>query len=200
MQLILDFDYTLFDTAALKQAMIHALQQFGVTAEQFFVAEKHVKQKNGMYELQTHLSMLVEEAQHEAAMQSIQHLLQNTAQFLYPDVMPFLKRHAEHQLILLSFGNPDWQRAKIEHTGFLEVFHDILLTDQPKTEALRGTVVSQKTVLINDRGSEIDAIKQSHPELFAIWLRRPGTPYENENCLNADREVTELSFDINSLL
>lgn len=200
MQLILDFDYTLFDTAALKQAMIHALQPFGVTAEQFFAAEKQVKQGKGMYELQTHLNTLVQEAQYEAVMQSMQQLLQQTAQFVYPDVMPFLKRHAEHQLILLSFGNPDWQRAKIEHTGFLDRFHDILLTDQPKTGVLKDRVESQKTVLINDRGSEIDAIKQSHPELFAIWLRRPGTPYENEHCSTADREVTELAFDTNSLL
>lgn len=200
MQLILDWDYTLFNTAAFKQAMIAALQPLGITAEQFFTAEQQVKVEHGMYLHEPHLKLLLPQEQHAQARLALQAVFQSTAEFVYPDAAAFLNQiPSEINLTLLTFGNPAWQHTKIEHTGFFQLFRDILLTDRPKTEAIQGHISSGKVVLITDGGEEIDAIKRAYPQITAIRVRRVGTPYAVEPCAAADHVVPDLSTLIHYL-
>ncbi len=203
MRIIIDFDYTLFDVEALRRAMIAASrEQAGVTEEQFRSAEQAVKHELGFYEPERHAARLVaNEHMHAQLVEAWMTVVDHGESFLYPDAVDFLHRYHDEDTVLLSFGNEDWQRRKIEGAGIADMVDHVVITSQPKT-TIFPTLITQETsmvneplFMVNDRGSELDALKQLHPTAVAVWLRRPNDPYTNEPCTAVDMTCTNLDID-----
>lgn len=208
MHIFIDFDYTLFDTQAMRLALSAALSDFGVTAAEFKAAENRVTASGALYSLQAHMHELADSGVDVATLQqAAEEVLQDTSRFLYSDAAAFMQRHEGVPLTILSFGNEEWQRVKIEHSGLLRDGVDIQPTSLPKVQYIQewaagqGARINEQTaVFINDRGNEIDALHNAVEGVVSIWVRRPGTPYEQEPCASATYTVTDLSFDLQTLI
>lgn len=126
--------------------------------------------------------------------------------YLYADALPFLQRHRQHHITLLTFGSPRWQRYKIERSGIDRLVDDILVTEDSKVAALMAQGIgiehddSERIFFINDRGSEIDAMTAAFPTMRAVWIRRPGSKYVDEPCATAFAQQPDLLWDIHSLI
>lgn len=137
---------------------------------------------------------------------TLQPALAQLEHFLYADAVPFLRRHTQHHITLLTAGNPRWQRYKIERSGIDRLVDDILITEQSKVAALTAQGIgierndSERIIFINDRGSEIDEMTAAFPTMHAVWIRRPGSKYVNEPCATASAQRPDLLWDINSLI
>ncbi len=200
MQLLVDFDYTLFNTEAMRRACIAALIPLGITEQHYRTAERELKAKK-LYDIEHHLDILATGQTRLLVGEVIGSVLAHTDEFLFPDAMGFLQRHrARHTIILLSFGFPAWQERKMNGTALDSLVDEVVVINQPKADMLKQWAGEAALVLINDRGSEIDAMKIVRPDAFAVWVRRPATPYDAEPCAHADAEVHDLSFTIEDLL
>jgi phosphoglycolate phosphatase-like HAD superfamily hydrolase len=198
MRIVIDFDYTLFDTHALKLALIAALQPYGVTAERYFNTEIEAK-VDGVYRLEWHIEQLVAAAQRNAAQAAVEMVLQRAEEFLYPDAIQFLQRHQAAQVTVLTFGSPAWQERKIRDSGVDEWVDEVITTDRPKHEVIAAWE-QKDPIFINDRGSEIDEMYGILPEASYIWVRRPNAPYRSEPCTHYQLEEVDLAFDLTHLI
>lgn len=199
MRIVVDFDYTVFNTEAMRRQFIKTLRPFGISELAYRAAERELKAKK-MYDIEHHLDALATGQLRHMLGEHIHEVLFHADEFLFPDVSGFLERHQAHQITLLSFGFPAWQQRKIDGSGLLKFVDDIIVTDKPKADMLRLWSPDEEIVVVNDRGTEIDAMKQLRPQTRAVWVRRAATPYQNEPCEQADSEVTDLSFTLEDIL
>lgn len=194
MRFILDFDYTLFNTEAMRRAMALALAKHGVSDERYRETEQAAK-ASGVYTLEDHLQAMATGPAVDELQRSVYAVLESAEQFLYPDVIPFLQQIQEQDVTILSFGSPQWQERKIRDSGVDALADHVITTDQDKAAVIQQ-YAGQDVTVINDRGSEIDAMYAVMPQARYIWIRRAGTPYRDETCQHATETVDTLSLGL----
>lgn len=200
MRVIIDFDYTIFDTEAFRVSLIEAFTSFGVTDALYRSTEEQLIHADGLgiYDFTKHLNLLHQQTdasiiELNAAAEGV---FQQMRSFLFSDALTFLQHTAEQKHIL-SYGQQAWQQRKIQYSGIEQWVHSVTITNgKPKEECIESLITQERTIFIDDRGSAIDAIKAHFPEVFCIWLHRPGTPYYDERCISADSTASELSTNL----
>ncbi|MBI2990273.1 MAG: HAD hydrolase-like protein [Candidatus Magasanikbacteria bacterium] len=180
---IFDFDNTLFDTEKLKKVLREIVMKYGTTEREatevykkalsegdtntfsishFFGVLQHEMRSQGVEipdaELQIVRGRIVESAR---ALEGAQALLEECKQKKY-------------NMYLLSLGVPEWQREKLELSGFKDYFSDdnIMYTraiSQGKVEALQERFGADFTgsgvMLFNDKPDETGALLSAFPDL-----------------------------------
>lgn len=198
MKILIDFDYTLFDTHALRDSLVAVLSTIGVTKEEYQQGEATITAE-GHYSLDKHIALLAEQHQEELLFSLIDEVMRNTAPFLYDDAIDFLKRHQEHDLIVLSYGNKGFQREKIFATGIQDYVQEIVVVEDSKLDALEEWS-GEQLISINDKGPEIDEMQNAYPDMKSIWIRRPLSKHVNKECTLAFSEQKDLQFNVEELL
>lgn len=198
MRIVLDFDYTLFDTEAMRRAFIDAVEPLGISEQQYRAAEQEAK-ADGVYSLGEHMQTLEQYTDSEKLNGVVREVMGRAPEFLYPDSVEFLEKNKEEHRTLLTFGNPEWQQRKIEASGIADYLDEIITTDKGKENVLNGWE-NEEVVFINDRGSEIDVMHEALPAALFIMVRRQGAPYRDEDCELCSFVTDDLSFDIQSLI
>lgn len=180
MRLILDLDYTLFDTNAMRTAVYNALAKvFDISFERYMHAEQQMTQNGSLYTLEAHMHALFHDAKStQEALSIALQVVQNGDQFLYDDVKPFLQNAKQkgHECVLLTFGNTAWQKQKVDGTSLQEYIDQSVYVDTSKTDA--GALFEEANVIaVNDKASEIDDLARLFPNVDFAWITRPHAPY-----------------------
>lgn len=199
MHLIIDFDYTLFDTNRMRMALVKALAQWDVTLEMFMHTEKKCME-HALYDVNAHLRLLVPK-QTDDARRAFDGGLRHGDRFLYNDSIKFLRRHkkAGHTLTILSFGSYTWQQQKIDGTDIAALADNVVITDKPKEKIMMGIPKDERLIMLDDRGAVLDAVKKQRPQTFVIWMRRPNAPYRDEPCASYNIMKEDLNFNTATL-
>ena len=175
-------------------------EQAGVTEEQFRSAEQAVKKELGFYEPERHAALLVaDEVKRTHLLEAWMTVVDHGESFLYSDAVVFLRRYHDEDTVLLSFGHEAWQRRKIEGAGVSDLVDHVVITSQSKQEIFPTLItkeMNEPLFMVNDRGSELDALKQLHPAAVVVWLQRPNNPYANEPCTAVDMTSPNLDIDL----
>lgn len=75
-------------------------------------------------------------------------------------------------LALLTFGDPEWQAAKVTRSGLLPHFDHVIYTSEPKTSrAAECSAWPAPLVFVNDHGGELDALGSLLPDAKLVALR-----------------------------
>ena len=128
----IDFDRVLFRTDKFKQLLFDRIEGF----------EETYTKVDGVYDPDKHAEILgiPEERIHSA--------LEEASRFLYSDTV--LLEDSEHEFIIVSRGDPVFQKEKIERSGVVEHVSDyIIVQDRPKN-------VEDIDMLVDDLKEEID--------------------------------------------
>jgi phosphoglycolate phosphatase-like HAD superfamily hydrolase len=185
---ILDFDYTLFDTAAFRDSIRDGLAAVGVDAGSFDATYAAVLADGGMerrYSPQDHASYLARLCGGDAAdyAASIRATADGCGRHLYPGALAFLDRlrDAGYEIRLLTCGDTEWQLQKVAGCGLDGVFEDIVATPEPKGRSLARAVAgaAQDVVVINDNPDEMLAMASSFPRFRYLLKRGPMVPPED---------------------
>lgn len=104
--------------------------------------------------------------------------------FLYPDVIPFLKRQNKQKVFIVSAITPSYgplsdvyQKDKIERTGMREYVEDIFLVVGSKVPALKTIMERHKDetiIFVDDRLDVIAPVKTELPEIVCVHIARDG--------------------------
>lgn len=187
--IILDFDHTLFNAQYFKKDLAKALSLSQKIWEKDYQQNKK-QYKN--YNYQKQIARYPKKNQ-----QKFLAVLKNSRKYLYQDSIPFLKSvgtyHGTsiHNIYILSKGDPQFQKKKIVNTG-LQKYAKIKTLSNSKISFIRKIKNKKNIIFINDRGPEIDEIKNAFPQITAIWIRRANGQYKNEPCKKFNKKNNNL--------
>lgn len=179
-KIVFDLDYTLLDTVKFKEALVVAT---GVDEKAYEAAYAAAVARNkGLFDPAVLFAELKERAlltgQDVApARERFDAVLTTTEQYLYPqakEMLESLRRHPEAKVELMTFGNAEWQKAKVEHSGLKDLFHDVLYAEKDKKEFVRNLREGdEKVVIVNDNGKEMEEMMNAAPEYAYIIKKGP---------------------------
>ena len=193
MKIVFDLDYTLLDTIAFKKALVDAT---GVDEKEWQSSyDEAVKANKGLFEPSAFFSelkqrkLLTDESE-EASRRRFDDVLKTTEQYLYPQAKELLEALGKHEVEvdLMTFGQADWQRAKVEHSGLTRLFNKVLYVESDKKGFVKGLGEGQdKVLVVNDNGKEMDEMVEAAPEhTYVLKTGGPKAPPKDWKHLKAE--------------
>lgn len=139
MRIGIDFDRVLFKTEEFKEQLFNRFEKFEDTYTQAL--------DNGMYKPQKHAQLM------DTTTEQIFHELQNTSKFLYDDVSKLQQIPDSCEVVIVSRGDPIFQRGKIVDSGVRKYVDDyFLVQDEPKDSV-------DIDFLVDDREMELKRVE-----------------------------------------
>lgn len=179
---IVDFDDTLFDSHAFKQARIGELKSIGVTEEIFFKTYKQAysdDEGNFAYNDRRHAQFLaVAGFDEDVSFEKLSLVSSRLADFLFSDTKDFLifLKTLNQSIILLSLGDPAFQEFKIKGTKIENYFNHIFAVAEPKDKVLSEIFEFEKVKeawFINDKVGETKILAEKFPQLKPVLKVSP---------------------------
>lgn len=174
MLIILDFDDILFDnTGGLKKALARIFKKHKAD---FWEIYSKIRTMKGGYSPKKHLALLKKKNK-EIDIEEIKRDINkiNFKQFLFPDVIKFLKtfKKNNNNIILLSWGDKEFQKRKIYGLGkeFVSFFDKIIAGPVEKTEVVKKILKSYKSrpvIFIDDKPQELKKIKDNFKDIILV--------------------------------
>lgn len=177
---IIDFDDTLFDTQAFKQARLEAMKDLGVSDELYWQTYKQaVRNHEGIftYSNKRHAEVLAMHGfSEELVFRAFEEI--EISQFIFPDTINFLEeiKSLGQPLVLLSLGDSEFQYLKVKACGIEKYFDRVFMVDDTKEHTLRElfNLVSQDDVwFINDKVLETKDLVKIFPQLKVVLRMSP---------------------------
>lgn len=178
---IFDFDYTLFDTEKFREKLSRAM---GISREEFRQGEEKILEQGKNYNLRDHLELLPEKRnlKTDTAFRNLEEFVYEGAVFL----LEKLKESGE-ELILLSLGDSEHQKKKIQGSGMEKYFSQIIITEKKEKANYLQPLANKKVFFINDNSRENREVKEKYPhfQIYEVESRysSPGA-YKLKDLLN----------------
>jgi len=166
MKVIFDLDYTLMDTVQLHDKLAEIFDKENYREDyQFFFRSKGIS-----FDGEKYLAILkelgrIDGAREKELKSKLAELMENMDDFLKPDAESVLKHFIKegHELILITFGNKEWQEQKVKNLSIKKYFSEIIFEeeDKSKSEYLRSLGEgNEKILIINDNLDEAVAMQK----------------------------------------
>lgn len=198
MRIILDFDYTLFDTFRFKEAIKDAFKKNGVSYDLF--EQTREESKNGQRDWKPKIQFEILKARGVKNIPAIQKDFErevaSAEDFLYEDTMPFLQK-AKHiySFFLVTYGEDEFQNAKVDACPvFKEYFDKIVITQNIyKDKEVRELADGKPAIFVEDNPIALAATKKIAPNIETVRMKRPHGHYVSEpNGNGIDYEISNL--------
>ena len=185
--IIWDFDYTLFETAKMKDTIRQAVDACGIEVDTFNETYRETFKRNGDYSPDYHFQLLGERIMDmqlaQDARSEFDNIIANAGDFLFPGAIELLDRlnaSGVHQ-VLLTLGNHEYQGAKVDNCGLNEIMDEVHIVDDNKDKWLAGFKTGGEIIVINDNGGEVLAMQKACPQHRYILVKGPkDIPFELE--------------------
>lgn len=138
MRVGIDFDRVLFKTDEFKQHLFDRFESFEETYEEAEI--------NGFYNPQKHAELM------GTTVEEIFDELQNTSEFLYDDVEKLKQLQERFEVIIVSRGDPVFQKGKIVDSGVQEYVDGYELVQKKPKDSVNIDF------LVDDRQKEIERV------------------------------------------
>ncbi|MBC5792689.1 MAG: hypothetical protein H8Z69_01490 [Nanohaloarchaea archaeon] len=139
MRIGVDFDRVLFDTDAFKEELESRFSRF---SETYSKARNHEG-----YDFREHADIL------GVKPETLLSELENADNFLFSDVKQLDK--LDHEKVIVTRGDPKFQRKKLENSGALKYFSDFFIVQD------RSKEIHDIDVLVDDTQEELDRVDVS---------------------------------------
>jgi FMN phosphatase YigB (HAD superfamily) len=160
MTIIFDLDYTLLDTKKLKDKLAEIFNQEGFARDY----QELFKKRNINFNLKKYLAILrksgkIDQRREKELKPAVNRLLKRLDEYLFPAAELILKNFKDrgHELVLLTFGDKEWHRAKINNLSIKKFFSKIIFEEKSKkqNQFLKSLARRQPDILIiNDNVKE----------------------------------------------
>ncbi|MDP3986364.1 MAG: HAD family hydrolase, partial [Candidatus Veblenbacteria bacterium] len=153
------------------------LKRLGVSPEVFFNMYPRAVHRGGgqySYEPLSHLRLLKGEYPKlglTEGQQALYTVIRNANRYLYPGADKFLRRLKKGglSLILVTHGNPQFQRLKLTHSGIKKYFDKVIFSSDVKVVTLKRLKKRfDEVFFISDHIRELAEVKHHLPELLPI--------------------------------
>ena len=133
MRIYLDFDDVLFNTRTFIEKLKSIFETYGVSRELFEQTYQEMRAespgKGFCYSFERHIKQLSPHGTFdgESLSQELEACMADTSAFLFPDVIDFLQllHEAGHTIVILSFGDLEFQESKVRGYSYRTVHRKI---------------------------------------------------------------------------
>ncbi|MCX6761496.1 MAG: hypothetical protein NTY33_01435 [Candidatus Moranbacteria bacterium] len=205
MKIFIDFDDVIFNTGKFKEDFLNKVFiRNGATKADFTKTYYHFFKKNGQvdryYDPKKQLKALGKKdyIRGDKLEKDFHIFMKNLKKYVFGDVAYFLKKISKRDLFLISYGDPLFQKMKIEGTHTSKLFGEVILGKFRKMDLISNVVekhkLSQndKIIVIDDLPKHLKKTKALKERLITFHLRRSEGRYKNLTCKYADYEVKNL--------
>lgn len=200
---LIDFDYTLADFGKAKYEILTMLQNFGMTREIWDKNYTLAKNDVHVFKLDKMLELLASELGTSVSeLEPTFNLVwENYYRYLYQDVISFLEKHQNLNLIIFSLGAEEFQIKKLLGTKLDKYLTGAIYTKVPKGEVVKDIFKDfklEKFSLIDDRALNLDEIykNSSGTNIDYYWLRRSKGKYRDEILNMQEAKIVESLLQI----
>lgn len=182
-KIIIDFDDTLFDTAALKADLLALFARFGVSAEKFRETYKISYTQNDLasYNLWRHIDIVCQQFSNlneKLLLAEAEALFKNGKRYLISGAEDFLNELSNLgvPLILLSLGDAEWQKEKMDSVGAAKFFQEVVFTGRNKKEVIQPLIKDAigDIIFINDKIKETQEVAELSRQIKPILRAKAG--------------------------
>jgi phosphoglycolate phosphatase-like HAD superfamily hydrolase len=192
MKIFFDFDDVLFNTGAFVDETRKVFERYGVSEELY--RETYVSSRQlgndflKVYGLDIHLDMLrdiVPGFDAEAVRKGVMEELSDTRAYVFPDVGPLLEtlRSEGAELYVVSFGRPEFQRAKIGNSGLEKYLQGVMAGLEEKSGMLEKVLgadgENEPVWFVDDQPKFIQEVKLRFPYVRTVQVCRPEGRFDN---------------------
>lgn len=131
MKIYIDFDGTLFNTDKFYQDYLAILNKYNISSFKIDEMKKELF-TNRRFNLDILTDYIISKYNIKNLKQEVESLYNNS--YVFEDVIPFLEKYKNYNLILLTLGDIDYQNRKIESSNLSKYFQDIIITDVDKSQ------------------------------------------------------------------
>ncbi len=203
MKIFLDFDRTLFDLDAFHKEARETLEGQGLPEGAYLASKQPFSTASGMpggsYTPERHEAELKRlfPGNGSSLASFVRGLNRDGRRFVFPGAEDFLREIAEHELIILTFGNDEYQRYKIAGSGLEGLVDRIIVTDEDKWAAMRAELsFGEEAIFVDDHGGYFLEKPEDIP-VCGIHLVRAGQE-DCGNCL-AHTHVSDLAETLQTI-
>lgn len=122
--------------------------------------------------------------------------------FLYPDVLPFFKRRANDTCIIVSGGDEELQKEKVEKSGLGAYISDMWMTGStPKGEVLeerRHELTDEPIIFVDDSAAHLESAQERIPEIVPVRIQRAED--ESDMVVMSDFETIQNLDELDAVL
>lgn len=199
-KLFIDFDGTIFSTSRFKRDIFHLFKKAGYS-EQEIEKTYWEECRDYKYSIEGNLRRLekIRGYNKEKIDPLLEKIYRKVKKYVYKDTKTFLRKidREKYKVNLLSLGDIGFQRLKVDHSGLVDLFQDIFITDQQKWLYLKNLLEQdEKFIIIDDRADTTEKIKAIFPNSNSIRILRKdydrNDPYVNLQCPNGVTQVENL--------
>ena len=211
---LLDFDDVLFNTSAFSLASRKIFIDSGVSEKEhdefYQQMREDFKAKNKVYHRDDHVALFTKrfpEVDADLLKKNIKTLHETMPNFVYDDTAGFLKSLSENgwHKIILTFGNEDWQKTKVNLSGVGALVEEIVVTEDVSKvlaaeDILKKAGNAEDIIFIDDNPYRaLHSVKEKFPHIRTIQLIRPELETIRERHSGCDHDCRTLD-EIQKLL
>lgn len=184
MRYYIDFDNTLFDTERFYKDLLEIVKNYNISENK--INEYYYKNSdNKLFNPLKIINKLIEN--HKLKKEIIKELdlfLNDISVYLYNDTIEFLEylNSKNYEIILLTYGDYDYQNEKIEKTFIKDYFNKIIITSLPKANL---DLDYKNSIFIDDNEHQLKGLIKKDAKV--IRIRRNG----NKHSINDIKNVLE---------
>ena len=190
MKIYIDFDCILFDTDKFYFEFLKICNKYGISKEEIQILIDKLFSKNSLFNLEKIVKELTKQYNlNKTFFDECMSLFDND--FVYNDVIPNLEKlYKKYELILLTYGDFDYQSKKIKSSNLKKYFNKIIITSSIKSEI--ENICYDEGVFIDNNPKEIERfINKSAKKV--IRVRRPSDKYSKIDTKLTVSEYEDLS-------
>lgn len=175
-KIFIDLDGTVIDTAKFRDQIFAVFLRQGFTLETL-VAAYRTECLNYNFSLKKYTDILYRKKKFNISLLNarIDFLFQSIPKLIFPDVLDFIYKvdKSKFELILLTLGNPEFQKLKFENSGLTRYFDKVYYCEEQKWIFLDSIVgKNERFILLDDRGDTVDLVRKRFPGALAIEVDR----------------------------
>ncbi len=192
MKVFLDFDDTLFDTnfhpGTFRKHWHKLMAKGGWTEEQI---EETKKQFSGVaftkrqpYSYQAHVALLEQLEPHGKVAEVMVHLnvfMKDLKRYVFPDVVPFLEELRKEDVIIVTYGDETYQKAKITGSGIDRFAAEVIVVDSGKLQVIEkwiqahgGETAGERFWFVDDKPQYFEEAPPRRYNIETVFMNRSG--------------------------